>query len=358
LVAAAVTLPLCVLHARSRAGWRAIAALIGCSALIAGAHLAWRWSYYGYPLPNTYYVKSSGDTALLRARGVGYVTLAATELGFGLVAAIAAGLLCAGLRRVEPAWPARRALAWVGRLLCPAYVLYVIAVGGDFLDLYRFFVPVLPLALVLAASAAADWLGRFARGSIGLVLVAALLIAHSRHQQALLLRARQLKEPARSEHSIEPLGWTREYALRWAALGRWIALQAHSDDWMAVGAAGAMPYYAGIRNLDTFGLCDAWVAHHAPIVGDRPGHQRFAPTWYILSKKPAFLLIGNDRSSDTPLPLRNDARWTGRGYVWVEARIDAVSFGAPRSFYHYLLMRRDRALERGASPWLRMDPAF
>jgi hypothetical protein len=89
------------------------------------------------------------------------------------------------------------------------------------------------------------------------------------------------------------------------------------------------------------------------VVGNRPGHQRFAPEWYILSKRPVFLLIGNDYSSDTPRRLRGNERWAKRGYMWVEARVDSATFGAPSDFYHYLLMRSDRVAERSNSRWLR-----
>jgi hypothetical protein len=355
LVAAAVFVPLAVALARSRHGRSALGLVLACAGLIVGTHLAWRLAYYGYPLPNTFYVKSSGDTALLRARGASYVALAARELGLGLVAALAAGLLGAGtaFAGTPESRPARRLLSFIALALVPAYVVYVALVGGDFLDLYRFFVPLLPLGFVLAASLLAGRLSSFAHGAVATALGAALVFAHGMQQRELGARASQIAEPARREHGIEPLGWTRLYALRWAAIGRWIAEHAEPDDWMAVGAAGAMPYYAGIRNLDTFGLCDEWVAHNAPIVGQRPGHQRFAPESYILSKRPVFLLIGNDYSSDAPRPLRRDLKWESRGYVWAEARIDAARYGAPSTFLHYFLMRRDRAEQQARSAWLR-----
>jgi arabinofuranosyltransferase len=340
------------LRGRASSGRVALAVTIGLTLLIVGAHLWWRMSYYGYPLPNTFYVKSSGDTSLLRARGAAYVAFAARELGVPFVALLAFGLLAPVQRDAALETP-RRVIAWTARLLFPTYIAYVVTVGGDFLDLYRFFVPLLPVGLLLATSAVLPRLAaRMPRNAV-LAIGIALLATHAVHQKALAERALQVKEPERAKRGIEPLGWTRLYARRWAAIGRWIAAHAERDDWMAVGAAGAMPYFAGIANLDTFGLCDAWVAHEGPIVGNRPGHQRFAPESYILSKAPVFLLIGNDYSSDEPRPLRRDRRWEQRGYVWAEARIDAARFGAPETFYHYLLMRRDRAEQHAGSNWLR-----
>jgi hypothetical protein len=357
LVAAALGVPLAVALVRTRAGRGAFASAVGLSVLIVGAHLAWRLHYYGYPLPNTFYVKSSGDTSLLRARGAKYVAFAARELGALFVAVIALGVLVPARRDGGALDAGRRVLSWTARLLFPAYVAYVVTVGGDFLDLYRFFVPLLPLGLVLATAAILPRLAARLPYAAALAAGALLLLGHGVHQQRLAARALQVKEPERAERGIEPLGWTRLYARRWAAIGRWIHAHAEPSDWMAVGAAGAMPYFAGIANLDTFGLCDAWVAHEGPIVGNRPGHQRFAPESYILSKRPVFLLIGNDYSSDTPRTLRRDRKWEQRGYVWAEARVDADRFGAPATFYHYLIMRRDRAEQHASSKWLRFAGA-
>ena len=216
-------------------------------------------------------------------------------------------------------------LVWIGRLLLPLYVAYVVTVGGDFLDLYRFFVPILPIAIVLGAVALSRLGGNTPVGAttLAFAIAATLLLVHGFTQRALAERAQQVKEPERAERGIEPLGWTRLYALRWAAMGRWIARHAAPDDRMAVGAAGAMPYFAGIYNLDTFGLCDAWIAHHGPIVSNRPGHQRFAPRSYILQHKPAFLLIGNDYTRDQPESLKRDRSWEKQGYTWAEAKVDA-----------------------------------
>jgi hypothetical protein len=363
LVAVVVWLVLAVYLARSRPGRSALFAIVGTATLIAGAHLAWRYGYYGYPLPNTFYIKSSGDTAVLRTRGLAYVGLAARELGWVIALAAAGGLLLGHLgahSMQATAAPARAVLAWIGRLLIPIYIAYVVTVGGDFLDLYRFFVPILPIAIVLGALALSRLGGGTPVGvtTLAFAIGAALLLVHASAQHTLAERAKQVREPERSERGIEPLGWTRLYALRWAAMGRWIAQHAAKGDRMAVGAAGAMPYFAGIYNLDTFGLCDAWIAHHGPIVSNRPGHQRFAPRSYILAKEPVFLLIGNDYTREKPEKVKRDVTWERLGYTWAEAKVDARQHDAPVTYYHYFLMRLDRAKERASSQWLRTNAAL
>lgn len=367
LVSAVIALVLGRRMVRDQRGRFLLGATLGGIAILLVPHEAWRWLYYGYPLPNSFYVKLSGDRVAAWAQGARYLTLAVYELGIGLFLALLVGLMgvrkeaasarqsAAALQSAAEGQAAAALLLEIGRLFAPLYLVYVLSIGGDFLDLYRFLAPLMPLAFVLFASAL---LQRFSvapskRWQLGLLLM--LGLGYGGQQAALLGRADRIAEPSRTERGIEPMGWTRLYALRWAAIGRWIAAHSQPEDGMAVGAAGAMPYYAGLRNLDTFGLCDAWVAHHAPVLSPRPGHQRFAPLPYILSKDPVFLLIGNDYSSDTPQPLRRDPAWEARGYLWVQAHIDAERYGAPGSFYQYLLMRRDRAEQFAHSPWLRVQ---
>jgi arabinofuranosyltransferase len=341
---------------RRRRGGRALVTFTLTFGVPLGAYVAWRWGYYGYPLPNTYYAKLSGDPAQLAQRGLRYIAFAGREMGWPMVLLTALGLAVPA----RGAEPVARAALWIARGFTVAMVLHVIRVGGDFLDLYRFLVPVFPLAIAATGSAPLRLvpprrLHRRVEVAL-LVLGIALVGGHGLHQLELGDRARQVREPTRSERGIEPLGWTRLYAKRWAAMGRWIASMAEDDDWMAVGAAGAMPYYAGIRNLDTFGLCDAYVAHHGIPVGHRPGHQRFAPRSYILSKDPVFVLVG-DYTSAVPVPLRRAPTWNRHGYVFVEAELTPEQHGAPQRFYHYILMRTDRAHGLMGRPHLRVARA-
>jgi hypothetical protein len=256
----------------------------------------------------------------------------------------------------------RRVVVGCARLLIPPYVLYIASVGGDFLDLYRFLVPLLPLAFVAVASAgvslAARVKGRAAPAVGAAVLVAGVgvLAAHAVGQGRTGTRALQVAEPTRAERGIEPLGWTRLFALRWAAAGRWIAERSHPEDWMAVGAAGAMPFYSGIQNLDTLGLCDAYVSHHGEIVGNRPGHQRFASHAYILSKHPVYIFVGDSLfPGGAPGAPPRDGWWESQGYVWTDLTV-GERYGAPELFVYRVLVRRDRAVAMANDPDVRLPP--
>jgi hypothetical protein len=122
---------------------------------------------------------------------------------------------------------------------------------------------------------------------------------------------------------------------------------------MATGAAGAMPYFAGISALDTLGLCDEYVARYGRDNGNRPGHQREAPEAYVLAKSPTFMFREDsihesfDPAKDMP---HRDEGWEAKGYIWVVAKVTPERYGAPRVLYHYFRMRLDRATDLAGDP--------
>jgi hypothetical protein len=109
------------------------------------AHTAWRYTYYGELLPNTFYAKSASSSYL--EQGVAYA--ATFYLGSHL-----AWLL--PVLFAYWAWPSRSlAERRFKRFTALAFVLfnlYVLQVGGDFMY-GRFFVTLLPLVLVSLARA-------------------------------------------------------------------------------------------------------------------------------------------------------------------------------------------------------------
>lgn len=348
-LAAIVTFIALLFARKHRGGIATIAGVVLAYLAIMGPFEAWRWSYYGYPLPNTFYVKTSGEG--LFAEGVRYLRLCLNETGEPLTQILLGALFIPartlafdadGRSRV------RRAALWMIRVFTLTLIPYVASVGGDFLDLYRFLVPLFPIVFVGVAHGASRVVRRWPPGRARIVAAACILGItlgpHAWRQLMVGSRARQLSEPRRERMSIEPIGWSRLYALRWAATGRWVHAHAQPGDWMVTGAAGAMPYYAGpqVKNLDVLGLCDVWVSHNGKIIGSRPGHQREATEDYMLSKRPVFIFFTDHIETSFKLPKR-DKGWEGKGYVWVVAKVDAEKYGAPKTFFHYFLMRIDRA---------------
>lgn len=358
---------------RRPGGLRTMASLAGTYLAIVGPYLLWRRLYYGDFLPNTFYLKTSGDAAALHDHGLAYLRVAARDLGWTAFFMAFPVLLPAPARlpdETDDAARTRRASLWMLRLNLLAMLPYIVRVGGDFLGGYRFLVPLFPLAIVLGAAAAFQWgivikreyfkeiwandprNSRLARAAAVTLLLVAYALKQRDVARTIETGSVMVSPPVR----LEPLEWTRHYALRWAALGRWIKDHAREGDSMAGGAAGAAPYYADITSIDTLGLCDAYVARHGLVVGSRPGHQRVAPLGYLLERAPTFLFYSDAFLTERPVTPRRDPAWEQRGYVWVEARIDPERYGSPDAYYFHFTMRKERADQLRADPYAAVAP--
>ncbi len=121
----------------------------------------WRWWYYGYPFPNTYYVKAAGPwtnpdfSSQMLGHGFHYVWvwLVQTRLLY------AAPLLLLGVFAIKPRTP-RFVLGASCALLLLVYLAYTISVGGDFMGLHRFILPLFVLAAI-AVVLGLEWLIQF-----------------------------------------------------------------------------------------------------------------------------------------------------------------------------------------------------
>ena len=86
---------LCLDSARSsQLRWRRLRAWFSPIALLVGGYELFRLRYYGFPLPNTFYVKTSGEG--LWQRGLSYLGLCRQRIWLGTGAC----LLCSR-------WPSR-----------------------------------------------------------------------------------------------------------------------------------------------------------------------------------------------------------------------------------------------------------
>lgn len=190
------------------------------------SYLAWRLSYYGEMLPNTYHAKSSGVSS--------WPHLAAFLSSAVLLPALAwwqSGPDLAQLRRPGPL-----ALALAG--FCG--LLFVVYGRSELLMNYshRFFVPLLPLIII---GLAATW-GRV-RWSLPLAgylaICAVTLVGYG-------LWARNYETMERSEH---------------APAAAWIAEHAPAGATLAVVVdAGLVPYETGLRTIDAGALNDHFLA--------------------------------------------------------------------------------------------------
>jgi len=299
-----------VLEAR-RAGTRAplsrTAVFLGGFLLVGLPHELWRWAYYGYPLPNTYYAKMGAPLLAKLVRGATYTIDFHRDGGdLGLLLGLALGwrlLLRRGAR-----------LLIIVPLLLTAGVIWE---GGDWMPYNRFFVPLWPL-LALALGAAVAWLLEQRRplrivlavGLVGYVCAQPVLPKSEGLTRALSRLAQQQAESARRGRrsrdvkvNSQTLQWRRPKTESWMDwprwLGQWLRRNAPPGATIALGSIGIIPYYSDLPTIDFFGITDEHIAHRGEATAfTLVGHQKF-DLEYILDREPTYIIFaGRTRKED------------------------------------------------------------
>jgi arabinofuranosyltransferase len=261
----------------------ALAALVVPGAIVVASWLAWRWSYYGDLLPNTYYVKVASVGTTLAGLYYLYLFVLSYLLFPHLV------VVGAALRRVRlrDDWPVALACAIV-----VAWCAYVVRIGGDFIE-FRFMAPVLPFlflaiywsVLRVVPDGALRW------GLLGLIALGTV------HHQLAFDRLRSGSPVIRPSLKVVSVpDDTQRPTLLWSEYetGRFLGAAFGHDPGVkfAIGAAGVIPFYSRLGFVDVLGLNDWWVARHGtPIIfpdlvgGVWPAHVRLATLDYLLERK-------------------------------------------------------------------------
>jgi arabinofuranosyltransferase len=249
--------------ASRRGAWARLAGF----ALVAVPYNAWRVWTYGDLFPNTFYVKVGGTVAAL-ARGAFYANdFLGVEIGLVLLVAVGvfAGerLLAAGTR----AFP----------LYLLAHLLYVVAVGGDVFQGFRFFSPVLPVLACCAGIAVTEARRGAAAGAVAIAIHGGTLLANDQLSQS---------------GEISDVG---------ERIGKWLRACAPPDAVLATNIAGAVPFYSRLETIDMLGLNDRHIAHREmPAMGEgKAGHEK-GDGAYVLSKAPDYVVFGALKGSATP----------------------------------------------------------
>ena len=257
-----------------------------------GSYFLWRWTYFGAVFPNTYYAKMTGDTGGL-IDGIQYAadffrdSFALPLLALALVPLVF--------------WRHRPAL-WHLLLVFFAYTGFVVVSGGDWMILYRFFVPVLPLMAVAAAVGLGELSSRLSEISpqpnqLGLVLLvgflAGLSVIGTANTELAVWR------------QIGPALDSGGYLVNsYRNLGLWLDENTPSDASVAVSDIGAIGYFSNRQIIDMFGLVDK---HLARIPG-KQHHKTDAK--YVLSRSPDYVvLVRSEGQSNQYLRLPDTALW-------------------------------------------------
>jgi hypothetical protein len=288
---------------------------------------AWRYWYYGYPFPNTYYVKATGAWAspsyasqMVHA-GLYYiwVWLNQTKLLFALPI-VAVGLVTARTRTP------RFTLCLACALLAVVYVPYTISVGGDFMGLHRFIMPLFVVA-ALALTLGLEWLVARLPANLqkhaGVGVAVAIAACFGISQYALTKKSLDPKNLAADHGVIDTPAFLIVYTEDRAAIGRVMESCFNDSDFSIVGGAGAQPYFGRMRAIDVFGLVSERVAHEEMRVRPRAGHTKFASNELLVQYDPTFVFSCYSIDAK-PTPAHwncSPTYWTGRGYEIVTVHV-------------------------------------
>ncbi len=229
--------------------------------ILGGAYFAWHWHYFGYPLPNPFYVKGNGH---LYPHSVEHSAMNVVMLLLPVLPLIPLGWLADSTRRLT------NALLLV---LIPFTLMWVLLANTNN-HFYRFQYAIVPLVLVTSpalvrglADAPQPALSLSPLRRIPLILVTGLAILgamfYINRLTVNLYTAWGMRIFAERLQPLASRGYT-----------------------MAVTEAGALPLYSQWNTIDALGLNDAYVAHH---------HQRLDDA-YLDRTHPELIMVHVDRS--------------------------------------------------------------
>lgn len=271
--------------------------------------LFWRYQYYGFLLPNTYYAKVDRFGLPLFFKGLKYTLLFYVPHCLLLLPLLfVAG---AGLRRNQ--------FVYLSVLLM-AQTLAVIFEGGDHYPASRFFVPVLPVA-------ALTWqYSEFQLGKLTLLpkiapeVVVALLCAATLAAGFVIRGYRAFESAAGGE--------------RGQFISQWLTQNVPPDTLIATMSVGAVPYFTKLPTLDLVGLVDPHISHAPMQTGyGKIGHEKYDND-YVMRRKPGVFLFARC--------YQNEQELLDQGKDILPVYRDLLTRYFPHPDYQFVRVRNNR----------------
>ncbi len=337
----------------------AVTAFVG----LFSVYFVWRYQYFGFLLPNTFYAKTGGGTMqVLRGGLLAYLFL--MQFALPLVPALLVTFWEAGpLKHVRPEGKKEKgqgilevfrhhAFFIFAALIVVAYTAYNVLVGGDYMAMHRFFVPVLPFMYLLFGLPIAFLHARATRraNQTGLAAIVAFTALATFFPSTPLERWFFVSVPQQfgAYRGVEISRW---HVKRLEVIGRFFdRYRRDPSESLATTAIGAIGYYADMQVYDIHGLVDTHIAHMPPppdFAKHRPGHGR-KDLPYTFSLDPTYVMFSRDL---TPQPIELWAYLTpdlrpsvDRDYVHQSVWLEDDANG--ESGYFTFFERRDSAGRR------------
>lgn len=254
--------------------------------LICGIWLLWKLFYYGRILPNTYYVKVSGETEF-NYNGITYLTRYINW--YILWIPIIISIVIWTVKKIKAVKGLRFMISTV-----IFWYLYVMYVGGDFME-FRFFIPVTPLMFIILSYLIYNVIGSIYSGRKVIIsaLFLLLLIRSS------YIHSRDFKTDT-EDHAIDSIEYLKTfYGIyqnnNWDTIGKRLKEEFKNRNIViALHPVGAIVFYSGLQAVDMLGLNEPETEKNF-IIRDggnlnRPGHRLIAKFSYLEEKKVSFII--------------------------------------------------------------------
>ncbi|MGB5288745.1 MAG: hypothetical protein WBN42_09665, partial [Ignavibacteriaceae bacterium] len=177
------------------------------------------------------------------------------------------------------------------------YSAYIIYIGGDYMAMYRFFVPILPLIYLLLTECYNILSSSSPENKKRNVLLVLLIIfITGTIIQSTPLDKFIFAKSIRQHGQYQGVLFEKWHSNRLTKLGKFFnSYKTSADESIATDAIGAIAYYSGLKVYDYHGLVDPYIAHlEIENLGKGfPGHEK-KDFVYTLSRKPTFLMFNRE----------------------------------------------------------------
>ena len=189
------------------------------------------------------------------------------------------------------------------------YAAYIVYVGGDW-SVGRFFVPLLPFFYLLFSTGLVDLWKAFVEtrlcgwgkqekyaGAVVSILLASLLFGTSSWNGEYGIYIRGFDAARATEARV--------------TMGRWLKAHVPRGTWIAVDAAGQVPYFSELPAIDMFGINDLHIGRLqvATLGQGTPGHEKFDLV-YVITRQPEYVIIFGTALDSVQEYERAPLEWT------------------------------------------------
>jgi arabinofuranosyltransferase len=282
------------LYLYKKINWSVIFKIIVPFLVVYLPYFIWRWQYFGYPLPNTYYAKTGAGLQQI-VEGVKYWW--SSLIGsFGINLVLFTVFL--SFIKIKYQNKINFTIAFLTLFILTSWGMTMLN-GGDHFGHGRFLLPVMPLFLLLVAYGYANLAEKNKRvfwlGIISVMLIAGVWSSDKqysliRNKAGDLYYGRQQTLPTANPEKFEVYD---QYVPAFKIMGQKLS-QIDSDATIAVIPIGAIGYYSKTTVVDMLGIVNPVIAHQPfdPIYTStwRPGHDKGDGN-YVLSLSPKYIQL-------------------------------------------------------------------